>query len=383
MTKLQDLMSLDLLGEMLDEGYVKIQRHPTYNYTIYNYADKAQFDSMWNEVTTQCRGLIVDDTGEVIARPFRKFFNYGQAEAPQFDLNTPVLAHDKMDGSLGIIYPTPDGGYAVATRGSFASDQARHATALLNKTLEKAPSLGDIFAHRWTILVEIVYSANRIVLDYGDRDELVLLGAVNIDSGKYVDPGHCFWVGSRAERMPYRTFGEAIAAPPRKNREGMVLFVPDSGSFVKIKQEDYISLHKAIFGLNERGLWEFAQNHEDPFSPSMYREALNGMPDETYSWIESTLEDLQQKYDDLYDRAKNGHELIVNSLWDLRELEPGHPLFRKEYAEMAVKSPLKALLFLTLDNRHGKMVETIWKMIKPEGGKLYRADTGDTGVEAN
>lgn len=61
-----------------------------------------------------------------VLRPLPKFLNHDQPEAPVIALDEPVVVTDKADGSLGIIYPTPDGP-AVATRGSFASDQALHA----------------------------------------------------------------------------------------------------------------------------------------------------------------------------------------------------------------------------------------------------------------
>jgi putative RNA ligase len=42
-----------------------------------------------------------------------------------------------------------------------------------------------------TVLVEIVYPANRIVLDYGGLDDLILLGAVDIATGRTFGPGPC------------------------------------------------------------------------------------------------------------------------------------------------------------------------------------------------
>lgn len=38
--------------------------------SMYNYTAKAQYDKLWNEVTLQCRGLILDGDGNVVARPF-------------------------------------------------------------------------------------------------------------------------------------------------------------------------------------------------------------------------------------------------------------------------------------------------------------------------
>src|SRR5690606_23624256 len=101
------------------------------------------------------------------------------------DPDMPILgAWDKIDGSLGIQYRLPDGRQAIATRGSFTSDQALHAT----KRLREAG--WDIMPHdfAFTWLWEIVYPGNRVVVDYGDRDELVYLGAVGIEHGEFLPP---------------------------------------------------------------------------------------------------------------------------------------------------------------------------------------------------
>lgn len=88
------------LQKLIDEKYISVQKHPTEDLYIYNYTQKAQFDRMWNETTMACRGLIMNGKGGIIARPFNKFFNYGeyQGEIPsgEFEIT------EKMDGSLGL-----------------------------------------------------------------------------------------------------------------------------------------------------------------------------------------------------------------------------------------------------------------------------------------
>ncbi len=131
MTKLDDLFDLIDLEQAIEAGFVRTQVHPTLPLTIFNYTELAAYEGVWTPVTKQCRGLIVHtDTGEVRARPFRKFMNHGQDGAHAGSHDDAVIVTDKQDGSLGILFPTGDGGHAVATRGSFASEQAQHATVL-------------------------------------------------------------------------------------------------------------------------------------------------------------------------------------------------------------------------------------------------------------
>src|SRR4051812_9866524 len=101
MVKLDDIMDTHLLADMLAEGYVRRGDHPTLPLSIYNYTAKSQFDEEWNDVTEQCRGLIVNHAGEVVARPFRKFFNLSQLRDDQIP-QEPFRVYEKLDGSLGV-----------------------------------------------------------------------------------------------------------------------------------------------------------------------------------------------------------------------------------------------------------------------------------------
>src|SRR5690606_11013310 len=74
---------------------------------------KTPSECNWFELNS--RGHIYDaETGEQVARPFQKFFNYGQIDL--HDDEVPVSVHDKVDGSLGILYRRR-GEWYVTTRG--------------------------------------------------------------------------------------------------------------------------------------------------------------------------------------------------------------------------------------------------------------------------
>ena len=234
---LSDLVHPEDLNAALTLGLVSARTSDDGALTIYNYTDSAMYTpGAWdNPAVRQCRGVIVDASGQVIARPWAKFFNHGQTEAGVLDLAAPVEVTDKMDGSLGVLYLDAAGRPSVATRGSFTSDQAIHATAVLRERYGMTridPAL--------TILVEIIYPGNRIVCDYGDLDDLVLLGSVGIETGHYFGPEvtrHATgWLGPVTKTMPYRSLLNALAAPPRPGAEGMCVRYLDQPYIVKIKQ---------------------------------------------------------------------------------------------------------------------------------------------------
>lgn len=96
---------------------------------LFNYMRDVQ---EWNFFETISRGLILNKTtGEIVARPFDKFFNW--FERGRFSRSPIMQVYEKLDGSLGILYRTEDGELRIATRGSFDSEQAQYATKLLHE----------------------------------------------------------------------------------------------------------------------------------------------------------------------------------------------------------------------------------------------------------
>lgn len=347
MTQLDDIFDPLDLQQAVEAGYVRTQTHPTLPYSIYNYAEKAVFEKVWTSVTRQCRGLIVhQETGEVLARPFPKFFNHNEPLAPKIELDERVVVTDKIDGSLGILYPTGDGGWAVATRGSFMSEQAQHATALFQERY------ADIFPPTpgWTYLFEIVYPENRIVVDYAGLDDLVLLGAMDIDLGVTLNALVITWPGPKVEEFAFDSYADALAAEPREGKEGFVI-ESERGHRVKIKQEEYVRLHRIVTGLNARAVWEALGSGQD------VAEICAELPDEFHSWVKDVAEQLFKSQIDIMARSRAAHAEIV------ADLPEGWT--RKDYALVAKEHELSGYLFRLLDGRD--ISEQAWKAVYPEG----------------
>lgn len=320
MIHLSEVLDMRLLDKMLEQGYVRSQDHPEWPLRILNYTAQAQYDRVWNDVTRQCRGLIIDHTGNVVARPFMKFHNYAEHLPERSDnetlsllpLDTPVEVTDKLDGSLGIIYRYRYAGeWRVATRGSFTSEQAQWAT----ETLHEFPYYNglELIPEGLTYLVEIIYPENRIVVDYKGLQALVLLGAVEIESGTVHSAHDLSWYGPRADQFQSKTLAEALTIEPRADAEGVVVRFLSDDMMVKIKQEDYVALHRIMTGLNARNLWEvFAvracqEKITDPKHWGSYlgigqeralecmeigSDWLKDVPDEFYAWVEETREEI-------------------------------------------------------------------------------------------
>ncbi|BCY14701.1 RNA ligase [Actinoplanes sp. L3-i22] len=348
MTLLHEVFDPVKLAEAVGNGLIRTQRHPSLPFTIYNYTEACQYSGAWSPVTLACRGLIVHESGHIAARVMNKFFNHSEPSAPVLDAAAAVTVTDKVDGSLGIVYH--DGsGWAVATRGSFASDQARHATNLLRtRYAEFVPPAG------LTVLVEIIYPDNRIVVDYRGLDDLVLLGAVEIATGRSHGPEAVpDWPGPVVETFGYATLAEALAAPPRDGREGLVVHFTAADQRVKIKYADYVRLHRLVTGLTPRTVWEILATGGD-LDPM-----LAPLPDEFHVWASGVAAELTAEVDARAAAVEAAYDGIVGGLpagWG-----------RKEFALAAVRSPHRGELFQRLDGHDYR--PGLWQRVRPSGDK--------------
>lgn len=343
--KLQAILDVVELDAEVQAGFIRAQALD--NLTIYNYTDKTQFEKHWNPVTSQCRGIIINHRWEVLARPFPKFFNVGEQEA-QIDPDGACVVYDKLDGSLGISYVV-DGEARIATRGSLSSEQAGHASAWLQlRHPEWMPPAGV------TCLFEIIYPENRIVVDYGEFDGLVLLAGIEISTGNHVDIDQIDWPGSRVNRMPYFSLQEALEAAPRKNVEGMVVHFTDTNTRVKIKQEDYVRLHRIVTGWNERTIWEHLAEGE------RLDELIAGLPDEFHRWATKIGRALVQQHAELIEEAETAYRSLTEYILPA-------DYTRKDFALEASKHHLRPALFSILDGKD--LTAWAWKQIRPSTQK--------------
>jgi RNA ligase len=345
---MMDASFSQLLPEMLREGYVCVQKHPAAPLFIYNYTPRAQYERVWNEVTLQCRGLILDATGAVVARPFRKFFNLEEVK----DLPAePFEVYEKLDGSLGILYWLDDEAY-IATRGSFASDQSRRANQVLQARYRHVlPRLDR--AH--TYLFEIIYPENRIVVNYGGREDLVLLAVVDTATGAELPlPAVGFPV---VERYDGLTDLATIREKAADNKEGFVIKFA-GGYRVKVKFAEYVRLHHILTRVSSKHIWEYLRT-ERPMD-----ELIEQVPDEFYQWVRSTESRLKAQYETLEREARAQYDGLRRQL--------GDDFSRKDFAALATRCPHPPLLFALLDGKD--LRDRIWKMIEPAHDKPFRND---------
>lgn len=336
-------LNLTELNKRVTEGLIMAQKHPFLPLTLYNYTPECQFGKLWDEYSLMARGLVLDDTGEIIARPFDKFFNLDEGVMPNTDplsLEEVLKIHgkpkieEKIDGSLGILFKY-DGQLIIATRGSFSSDQALEAKNILKEMDIDT----EIFELGYTYLFEIIYPENRIVLNYGKRRELVYLATRNNDTGEYL------FESNIAEQFNCPELYKQMV-PHIENKEGYVLSFKD-GFRVKVKFDEYVRLHRIMTGFTSKRLWDLLRNGDNV--------DLKDVPEE-FVWI------VEKESAFLYEQYYHYKYRILDVFLDTDRTKTRGEIAREWIPK---NKDISAALFLLLDNR--EIDDTIWKMVKPKG----------------
>lgn len=242
------------------------------------------------ELYRQARGIILDaNTGEVLARPYDKFFNFGQV------LATPELSErfsswhkgpagtftvtEKVDGSLAIMYDD----HGTLRIGSSGSPIARGLNANERTTGPGTTPWIDIFKKLYsaetveklhkiakvnTIIFEFVTPEHTIVIPH-DKEEFILHGMRNTITG---DETSFSGIKKLLEEMDIHDIPLAREYPEMKSFEDINKLLPtlhnfegfvirwDDGYRLKMKTEEYVRAHHTItlFGtpsLRKAYLW--------------------------------------------------------------------------------------------------------------------------------
>lgn len=332
------------LREFVATGYCTCRRHAHLPLWIYNYSQRTQFDFKahdWPDVLRDARGLVLDEEGQVVARGFAKFFNLSQlAEIP----NGHPEFWEKVDGSLILLF-TYQGERVFSTRGSFESEQAVWAQSWFSReAAEYLPPAGE------TVLLEAIYPGNRIVVDYGGLEELVALGSVDRAGA---DTGTWQSLPPRIRRAHLHGQFDPRVIPPTEG-EGFVLRWPD-GTRAKVKLDEYVRLHRLIFGTSTKTVWAALRAGESP------ADTTAELPSELRAWITEQAAVLRSQHAGILAETR----ALVDEATALG-LVAGP---RKEFAAWVASHPvikrrgLSGLVFRMADGRD--CTDDIWRMIEP------------------
>ena len=240
-----DLEKLDLSNFKLKNGCL--------NGRVVQLIVPVEFNCKWTKQNLHFRSVIVDYDGNILSRGFNKFFNAGESPDlyPNPEKYKDWVLTNKEDGSLMIcdyIYDSLN----VRTRGTISYKDHEN-TNDFDCVIEKYNISSLLKKYEsYSILFEIYSPNNVIVLKPYDEPEIVLLGAINKETGIY----YPFYTSLGKEiqsvvncKVPevFKLSGNILDIIENikvwKNKEGVVLNYNDSQNQIKIKSQWYLALH--------------------------------------------------------------------------------------------------------------------------------------------
>lgn len=341
----------EILEKYYNEGWLIKQKHPVLPLTIWNYSRATAWEDHWDDITMQCRGLVVDNEGKIAARCLRKFFNWKQLVNTNYPIpNEPFTMTDKMDGQYGGLFYY-DNEWILTSRGSFESIYAKRGFELLQKYDYKKLST------EYTYIFEIIFKEGRIVLKY-DYEDLVMLACINITTGEekeiygqgFEDLG--FKLVKRYDGInDFKTIKTMISP----DAEGYVIKFK-SGFRMKIKGDEYCRLHAIITEISSKDIWRYVK---DGLSID---ELLENVPDEFDTWVKEQVKGLQK-----------GYKLIDSIVKDKyrSEIDPQEGESRKDVALriLSHEKSLRPIFFHMYDGKD--YAHLIWYKLYPNYTKPF------------
>ena len=363
----------------------------------FKYTTNTVYSEDWDNVSLHARGIVFDyATGEVLARPFDKFFNLGEMIDTETGVLKPIAGYvkqhlgfdnlsddykhqkfrvmDKLDGSLGIAFWTGTDWY-VKTAGSFESDQAKWANEWFDMIIDTS-----ILDKSKTYLFEIIYDEDKHPIEY-DFEGLVLLGIVDTKTGIEEPLSEILRVAKElnirhAEVLEFTDFDEVVkyAKNLPKTKEGVVITF-ENGFKLKVKGDEFLALQKIFHFLTKDVIYEnFLWNSVDANQETSVKDNL------IYAFNEGFIVNIPEETEDM---KKYAHDLYENFLYycsvvellgkgaramadNGRERRYIYETVVQSLTEMELKCLVDAVMkYFTAGQLNEKVRNSIYKQLKP------------------
>ena len=205
----------------------------------------------------ECRGIIFDtESGEILRRPYHKFFNVNEREETQdnvVDLSRPHAILEKLDGSMIAPFIVNDRLIWGTKMGATEVAEPVEDFVLLHENYSQFARF--LIRRGYTPIFEWCSRKQRIVLDYKE-DQLILTAIRDLTTGRYMS-----WdlVTNTADLYFIPVVGKWETGVDMDNKtmssfvnyvrdledvEGFVVRFSD-GHMIKLKCDWYVQIHKA------------------------------------------------------------------------------------------------------------------------------------------
>lgn len=295
------------------------------NYAV-RFADTfPPINSVNDAIRRECRGMIFDaENGDLIRRPYHKFFNINEVAETQdhlIDVSEPHVIMEKMDGSMFSPFWLGDD-IAWGTKMGI-TDVSDNARKFVDENEEYNSFAGELI-DEYTPIFEWCSRSLRIVIDHPE-DRLVLTAVRNIRTGEYMTYDEMCRVAKRY-RIPVVPVYDSVTdlrkfidySKGLDQTEGFVMRFED-GHMLKFKCEWYVDIHKMkdmvsnerkvvrliltdalddVKAFLDHGQVEDLERYERDFGQALI--------DECHATVD-LIGEIREKYEDRKDFAVNGN----------------------------------------------------------------------------
>lgn len=174
----------DRINAIANSRHVVAKKLPD-NLMSLNFTKDAFYNAIWNDITIKARGLFVDQTtGEVIARSYNKFFNFGERSEKDIEVQNliyPLRIARKENGFLGIIsWDHRNNKMIVASKSTTKAEYVGYFKDVLDQVNKQNLDLIlDICKkNNVSAIFEVCHPEDVHIVDYNKEKKLFLLDFV-------------------------------------------------------------------------------------------------------------------------------------------------------------------------------------------------------------
>lgn len=338
------------LLQLHEEGILKMNKYKDQLY-VFCYSPKCQYERLWDDITIDMRGIVVDTEGRVIAPCMPKFFNLNEVPETRpenLPKDIPYIIQNKADGSLIHTFFNPfEGRWQHTSKCSFDNEYIDAANRLLPpERLAKSQLRKDA-----TLASEIRFDGDPMRRVTKMQEGMYLITAwVNSESGVAEMPFDGLdslppHLGIGSVGKIDTTLESALETySDLEDTEGYVIRYSNNFRF-KLKTPWYLTLNKAIEDFSTP---EEARNTVKACLKrcGMSTEWIKFLPDELWDEAEVLANDVFTSYKKL-DRE-------IDDLYNLHYSDN-----RKEFALKVKDLPVASILFNKYSGKDYK--ELIWE----------------------
>jgi RNA ligase len=316
-------------------------------------------------IRRECRGIIFDSkTGEILRRPFHKFFNVNEREETQdhvVDMSHPHAILEKLDGSMIAPFIVNDEMIWGTKMG--ATDVAKPVEEFVKNNPKYEAFALECIERGVTPIFEWCSRKQRIVLDYKE-DQLILTAMRLMNEGGYFVRSAMETIAARHDIPVVRQFEpqsdmKAFLEYVRdlEELEGFVVRF-DDGHMLKLKCHWYIQIHKAKEAiLQDRNIVELIlEEHLDDIKahlPAEDRDRLTQFESDINKAIAISVSDIRIELDSLVRNKVDRKTFALGRAQEVNEFY--RPIvFRLFGREDVSREEIAGLVRNTIRNNLGK-----------------------------